>query len=139
MKNLFTLYLMWVILALINTNVLFAQNSNSTFRGSRFFYSKLLKSSNLSSENNLGINTNISNNFNIYPNPNNGKFSIDLKEPKSKIQVDIYNVWGQKIYESSTLLPLPTNEINFSSQPKGVYFVKINDGEKNQIEKIIVQ
>lgn len=130
---------MWVILALLNSNVIFSQYSNPTFNDSRFFYLESLNPSNLSGENNIGINTNISNNFNIYPNPNNGKFSIDLKEPKSKILVDIYNVWGQKIYESSTLLPLSTNEINFSSQPKGVYFVKINDGEMNQIEKIIVQ
>lgn len=133
MKNLFTLCLIWVILAV--SNVLFAQYSNPTFNYSSFYYPESL---NLSSEKNLGINTNVSNNFNIYPNPNNGKFHIDLKKPKLKIQVDIYNVWGQKIYESSTLLPLSTNEINFSSQPKGIYFVKINDGKENQIEKIIV-
>jgi hypothetical protein len=138
MKKLFTLYLIWVIILLINSN-LFAQYSNSAFNSSPFFYVQPLNSLNLYNENSLGITPNISNNFNIYPNPNNGKFCINLKEPKSKIEVEINNIWGQKIYESSTLLPLPTNEIDLSLQPKGVYFVKIKDGEKIQTEKIMVQ
>jgi len=139
MKKIFTPYLVWVILALINSNGLFAQYSNETFIDPWFFYSQTVNPSNLSSENNLGITTHILNTFNIYPNPNTGKFYFDLKEQKSKIHVDIYNVWGKKIYESSTLLPLPINEIDFSSQPKGVYFVKINDGEMSQTEKIMIQ
>lgn len=139
MKKLFTLYLMWVTSLLLNTNVLFAQYSYSIFNSTRYFYSGQLNSLNLSSVKNSYNNTAISSNFNVYPNPNKGKFFIKLKEPKSKIQVDIYNVWGQKIYEPSTLLPLPTNEINFSSQPEGVYFIKINDGENSQTEKIVIQ
>jgi len=75
----------------------------------------------------------------VYPNPNNGKFYIDLKNPPAKIQVMIYNVSGKKIYESSTLSPLPTNEIDFSAHPKGVYFIKISDGENSYTEKIVVQ
>lgn len=88
----------------------------------------------------LGINENTANKFvNIYPNPNIGKFCIDLKEPKSKMEIEIYNILGQKIYESSTLLPLPTSEIDLSSHPKGVYLIKINDGENNYSEKILIQ
>lgn len=138
MKKLLTPYLIWVILALINSNGLLAQYS-TTFNNPWFFYSEPLNLSNLSSENDLGINTHIVNKYTIYPNPNTGKFYFDLKEAKSKIHVDIYNVWGKKIYESSTLLPLTTNEIDFSLHPKGVYFVKINDGEMSQTEKIIIQ
>jgi photosystem II stability/assembly factor-like uncharacterized protein len=75
----------------------------------------------------------------VYPNPNNGRFCIDLKEPKSKMQVEIYNIWGQKIYEASIFLPQITNEIDFTSHPKGVYLIKINDGENSYREKIMVQ
>lgn len=88
----------------------------------------------------LGINENIVNKFiRIYPNPTNGKFCIDLQEPKSKMEVEIYNVLGQKIFKSSTHSPLPVSEINFSSHPKGVYLIKINDGENNYTEKIMIQ
>lgn len=75
----------------------------------------------------------------LYPNPTNGKFCIGLKNPPAKMQVIIYNILGQKTYESSILSPLPINEINFSAHPKGVYFVKINDGENTYTEKIVVQ
>lgn len=75
----------------------------------------------------------------IYPNPNNGKFNIFLKNSIPKMQVDIYNTLGQKIYESSTLSPLPENEIDFSLHPKGIYFIKINNGYDNYTDKIIIQ
>lgn len=88
----------------------------------------------------LGINENIINELiRIYPNPTSGKFCIDLKEPKLKMEVEIYNVLGQKIYESSTHYPLPIYEIDFSSYTKGVYLIKINDGENSYSEKIMVQ
>ena len=88
----------------------------------------------------LGIIENNINKFiSIYPNPTNGKFCIDLKEPKSKMEVEIYNVLGQKIYKSSTRSPLPLNEVDLSSHPKGVYLIKINDGENNCTEKIVIQ
>jgi hypothetical protein len=74
----------------------------------------------------------------IYPNPNNGKFNISLKNSISKMHVEIYTIWGQKIYESSTRSPLPENEIDFSLRPKGVYFIKINDGENSYTHKIII-
>lgn len=88
----------------------------------------------------LGINENIANKYiSIYPNPTNGKFCIDLKEPKSKMEIEIYNALGQKTYKSSILFPLSTNEIDFSAQSKGVYLIKINDGENSYNEKILIQ
>jgi len=75
----------------------------------------------------------------VYPNPNNGKFCIDLKNPTAKMQVIIYDVSEKKIYESLTLSPLPINEIDFTSHPKGIYFIKISDGENSYTEKIVVQ
>jgi photosystem II stability/assembly factor-like uncharacterized protein len=88
----------------------------------------------------LGINENIANKYiSIYPNPTNGKFCIDLKEPKSKMEIEIYNALGQKTYKSSILFPLLTNEIDFSAQSKGVYLIKINAGENYYTEKIIIK
>ena len=83
--------------------------------------------------------TNPNKSISVYPNPNNGKFSISLKNSISKIQVDIYNTLGKKIYESSIRSPLSENEIDFSLYPKGVYSIKINDGENNYMDKIIIR
>ena len=129
MKNFISPYLLWVIFALINSNVVLAQYSNATLNGSRFIYLEPLNPSCFSSENN----------YNIYPNPNNGTFYFRLKNANSKIQIEIYNLSGQKVYEASNMKKQTSNEINFAPQSKGVYLIKINDGENSYSEKILIQ
>jgi photosystem II stability/assembly factor-like uncharacterized protein len=88
----------------------------------------------------LGIKENIVNKYlTIYPNPNNGTFYFSLKDTNSKIQVEIYNLSGQKVYEASNMEKQTSNEINFNQQSKGVYLIKINDGKNSYSEKILVQ
>jgi hypothetical protein len=79
------------------------------------------------------------NDLEIYPNPSNGNFSITPKVNHNKLQtVEIYNIVGKLIY-SETIKNRSTFNINISQSPKGIYFVKFNDGEKITTEKIIVQ
>lgn len=88
----------------------------------------------------LGVEeNNFDKSISVYPNPNNGKFNISLKNSIPKMEVEIYDVLGQKIYEASTHSPLLINEIDFSSCSKGVYLIKINDGENTYTEKIVIQ
>ncbi len=68
----------------------------------------------------------------IYPNPSNGKYFIETNgEPIEDIQV--YDVQGKIIYTSKY-----QKQIDISSSPKGIYFFKINIGEKTYVKKIIV-
>ncbi|WP_281298529.1 YCF48-related protein [Flavobacterium limnophilum] len=88
----------------------------------------------------LGIKENlVSKYLTIYPNPNSGTFYFNLKKTDSKIQIEILNLSGQKIYEASKTEKQTSNEINFAPQSKGVYLIKINDGENSYSEKIIFQ
>lgn len=59
----------------------------------------------------------------IYPNPNNGQFTIELSNIPGNPLVKIYNVLGQEVYTS----PLKNNntQINLSSQPNGIYIYRI--------------
>ena len=87
----------------------------------------------------LGINDNLlKKSISIYPNPNNGKFNIDSKDVNPKIQIEIYNVWGQKI-NTEINLKQTTNIIDLRSYSKGVYFIKINDGENSYTEKMVIE
>ncbi len=68
-----------------------------------------------------GINSKvIEQNIKIYPNPNNGNFSIELNEPA---QIIIYNTLGQIVYDE-TKSDLK-NDISLSGFAKGAYFIKI--------------
>lgn len=89
---------------------------------------------------NLGVEENTFNNlFTVYPNPNNGLFYFNIKEPKEKLQIEIYNFLGQKVYETINQDQKITNEIYFEPQGKGVYFIKIYDGENTYKEKILIK
>ena len=68
----------------------------------------------------------------IYPNPNNGLFTIDLLEDR---QVEIVNVLGEKIREQ--LLVKGKNQINLEDKANGIYFVKIKYDYGQETIKII--
>jgi len=59
----------------------------------------------------------------VYPNPNNGQFTIALSNATNNPLVKIYNVLGEEVYTST--LRNETNAINLSSQPKGIYIYRV--------------
>jgi Secretion system C-terminal sorting domain/SprB repeat/Galactose oxidase, central domain len=86
----------------------------------------------------------------VYPNPNNGVFTLALSHAElvsgSKTIVEIYNMFGEKVYTST--LPPPngggasfTYQMNLSSQPNGVYFYRVltEDGSFVGEGKIMIQ
>lgn len=90
-----------------------------------------------------GVN-NLSNDLSvmIYPNPTNGKFKIELSNSQlknNKCEIKIYNLLGEKVFQSSSINGQTSNEIDLSASPKGIYFVQIYNENKNHSEKIIVQ
>ena len=74
--------------------------------------------------------------FNVYPNPTNGFFSIDL-DVNQKYDLVIYNVLGQEIYKSITN-GLSTI-IDLSSFDKGIYTIELKDEGFTYTEKVIVE
>lgn len=85
-----------------------------------------------------GAEINVS--FNIYPNPNNGKFNIDLKmaQPQN-ITVKVIDLLGQIIY--SQLFYNASNgiyNIDMPSETNGIYFLEISTTTQNSVKKINV-
>jgi len=78
---------------------------------------------------------NVPDGFTIYPNPNNGKFSIETSE--AKYALDIFNLHGEKVYSGSSL---NGNIINLDLDlPRGIYFVKFYNGHTIRTNKIVIQ
>lgn len=77
----------------------------------------------------------------VYPNPSNGKFIIGMKHNSlsTNFRVLIYNVYGQIVYVYvGKQINFPF-EIDLSSQPNGVYFIKLEIGKEIFSHKIILQ
>jgi YD repeat-containing protein len=68
----------------------------------------------------------------VFPNPSAGVFKIDLKA-KQVINVEIYDATGAKILEQHSA------EVNLENIAKGIYFVKVYDGEQMYERKILIE
>ena len=72
----------------------------------------------------------------LSPNPNNGKFNLQLKE-NTLSEIFIYNDMGQLVYQQKN--NSSSQQIDLSAQPKGIYFVKVQSADKVYTEKVVVQ
>lgn len=65
---------------------------------------------------------------------------FNLKD-KGDTDIQVMNLEGRSVY-SETLKDFNGNykkEIDISSNPKGVYFVKVKQGEHSQLRKIVLE
>jgi photosystem II stability/assembly factor-like uncharacterized protein len=77
--------------------------------------------------------------INIFPNPSHGAFRITFRNAGAMPHVEIYNAYGAKVYEASNPKQQTSNEIDLSKYSKGIYFVRISDGQNIHAEKIVIQ
>jgi ELWxxDGT repeat protein len=79
---------------------------------------------------NSELNTEVS----IYPNPSNGIVNIVIEGSNSEFQLEVYDVLGKKIRDCKNV-----NAIDLSNAPKGIYFLRVSEGNKSFTKKIILQ
>ncbi|MBN1925120.1 MAG: T9SS type A sorting domain-containing protein [Prolixibacteraceae bacterium] len=73
----------------------------------------------------------------LYPNPNNGRFTLSLTNLENTVSVNVYNMVGASVYQSGTL-PEGNVNIQLPFARKGVYFVKLSGEEEQLVKKMIV-
>lgn len=69
----------------------------------------------------------------VYPNPNNGLFNIDLS---TESVMNIYNSMGQIVGKSNLLVG--ANQLNFSDLSEGTYFILIQTQHSFYYSKVII-
>jgi hypothetical protein len=80
--------------------------------------------------------------FNIYPNPNNGEFKLNLvSEYSNDFELSVHNILGEKVYyETLESVVSLTKNLNLSHLEKGIYSLTITDKtNKKHVDKIIIQ
>ena len=80
-----------------------------------------------------GIEQTMETNIRIYPNPTQGIFTIEgINE---KINARIFNAFGDEIYLNQLNLPA---KVDLSSQPKGIYFIKVETDKSTFFKKLVI-
>lgn len=76
--------------------------------------------------------------FNVFPNPTKDNITINIQEDLAdNAKVEIVNTLGQQVYSSSILMG--NNEISVANFQSGLYFVKVINGNKSSVRKVIKQ
>ncbi len=70
----------------------------------------------------------------VFPNPTSG--TIEIMLPKNNATVDVYNMIGEKVVSSSTTSNMMN--VDISTQPNGVYFVKVTSNGEVTTKKIML-
>jgi len=88
---------------------------------------------------NVQLRTDNDMNLKIYPNPTNGKFTIQITDLKSSInnQLSVTNILGETVYSSLINNKSSIIELDLSDQPSGMYIVNIRTGEKVEHKKLL--
>lgn len=78
----------------------------------------------------------------FYPNPNNGKFNLKFTMPdKGNTDITIMNLDGKVIYNEhlENFSGSYDKEMDISKENKGVYLVKVVQGNHTEVKKIVLE
>ncbi|MBI2966624.1 MAG: SBBP repeat-containing protein, partial [Bacteroidetes bacterium] len=78
--------------------------------------------------------------FKVYPNPNSGEFTIELKYPVSGFQYPVFriiNIFGQEVFRSA--INNPISEISLTGLEDGIYTMRLeSDGNLVGVQRIVL-
>lgn len=77
--------------------------------------------------------------LNIYPNPNEGRFTLDVEMNRADdLRVEIYNTIGLIVYEKDLDHVLNTSvQLDLTELPSAAYYVKVSSSEFSEIRKVL--
>ncbi len=81
-------------------------------------------------------------NFMVFPNPNNGRFSIQLNGALDRnINVNVFDIRGRHIYTNKYPNDVGdfSQEIQLNNTQSGMYILDVNDGLRRSTKKIVVK
>ena len=80
--------------------------------------------------------------FNLYPNPSTGEFTLNLELINTeKVSVQLFDIRGRLINEKNYFNTNAnfSEKINFNNTAKGLYLVKITNGNKQTTRKLVIK
>lgn len=80
-------------------------------------------------------------NFVIYPNPNNGNFNVEFSSnSNNEIKIFVHDLRGREIYTNKYNNSGLFNEtLQLNNVQSGIYLVTVQDGDRKEVKKIVVE
>jgi len=118
----------------VNTDTLFIGSTNPASGADRYAY-YYIDDITLIDQSTVGINENEKeNSFEVYPNPNNGIFTINSKDIIQKIEVT--NIAGQTLFSKTT--SEKQHQLKLYDFAQGIYFIKVSYPNGLSITKKVI-
>lgn len=73
----------------------------------------------------------------VYPNPNTGRFTIELLNFNSEVQIQVFNSIGAVVHQSVS--NTESVELDLSTVQRGIYFVRALSGQEQFTQKLTIQ
>ena len=88
----------------------------------------------------LAINENTLTNFTLYPNPNNGTFTINFDANNlNPVEVKVFDLRGREVYSNNyTNQSLFNETVDLGAIQSAVYLLKVKNGSKSITKKIVI-
>ena len=89
----------------------------------------------------LGIEENGLQNFAVFPNPNNGNFTVQFNSiTNNEIKINVNDIRGRAVFSKNySNNGLFSENLNLDNLQAGVYLVTVQDGNRKEVKKIIVE
>ncbi|OIQ15985.1 MAG: hypothetical protein BM557_10535 [Flavobacterium sp. MedPE-SWcel] len=79
--------------------------------------------------------------FKLYPNPNNGSFSVSFNsQVSSNVAITVHDIRGREVFSNQYKnTGLFATDVNLEDIQSGLYIVTVTDGSRRAVKKIVVQ
>ena len=73
--------------------------------------------------------------FKIYPNPNNGSFTIEIENPSKDVSIEIFNLLGERVGRVEKVGKVNSLDLDVAD---GMYWVRVKNGDSVWNQKVRV-
>jgi len=89
----------------------------------------------------IGINSLSYRGLIVFPNPSNGKFTIQSSQPSDEINVTVMSISGTKVYQGKIYSSGKAikEDLNLQYLDQGIYLLKLYDNKNCAVHKLIIE